>query len=143
MENTARTGWGFWVIVILSLLWNAFGGFDYYMTQSRNPAYMAQFPAEVMSFIDAMPVWAVTAWAIGVWASLLGAILLLIRSRWALTAYAASLLGLAISNGYQFAVGMPDSMMSPAMMVMNLIIWAALIFQLWYAWRCRNRGILR
>ena len=83
MSGQVRPGAGYWIIAVVSLLWNGFGGFDYYMTQSRNAAYLSQFPAEIMQFIDIMPVWATVAWAIGVWGSVLGSILLLLRSGWA------------------------------------------------------------
>jgi hypothetical protein len=32
-----KTPWHLWVVGILSLLWNAFGGYDYTMTQLRDP----------------------------------------------------------------------------------------------------------
>jgi hypothetical protein len=40
-------------------------------------------------------------WALGVWGALAGSMLLLLRSRRAVTAFAASLVGLAVSTGYQ------------------------------------------
>lgn len=142
MAGQVRAGWGYWVIAIISLLWNAFGGFDYYISQTRNPAYLAQFPAEIVTFMDAMPAWVTVAWAIGVWGSVLGSILLLIRSRWAVQAFIASLAGLVASTAYQVAVGMPPSMMTPAMLGMTLVIWAGLLFQIWFARRSAARGIL-
>jgi len=143
MATQARPGWGYWVIAVISLLWNGFGGFDYVMTQMRNPDYLKQFPADIVSFIDAMPGWVTAAWAIGVWASVLGSILLLLRSGWAVPVFWLSLLGLAVSSCYQFYVGVPPSMATPAMIGMTAIIWLALIFQLWFASRSAAKGYLR
>ena len=97
-----------WVVGILSLLWNAFGGYDYTMTQLRDPAYFASVSgqmgmsvAEMNAFFDTFPVWASALWAIGVWGSVLGSILLLMRSRHAATAFLVSLLMQIASFGGQ------------------------------------------
>ena len=39
----SRAPRSFWVVAVLSLLWNAFGVFDYLMTQLGDEAYLAQF----------------------------------------------------------------------------------------------------
>ncbi len=77
----------YWVVAGLSLLWNAFGAVDYTLTKMRNPAYLANFPPEMMAAIDKFPAWMTIFWALGVWGSLLGSVLLLIRSRLAVTAF--------------------------------------------------------
>ena len=56
-----------WVVGALSLAWNAFGAYDYVMTESRNEAYLAMFTPELRAFFDSFPAWAVAAWAIAVW----------------------------------------------------------------------------
>lgn len=132
-----------WVVGIASLLWNAFGAYDYIMTNTRNAAYLAQFPPEMMQIIDGFPVWATVAWACGVWGAVAGSILLLLRSRFAVHAFAVSLAGLAVGQIYQAAIDVPASMRGGAMMVMTLLIWAAAIFLLLYAWRQRKAGVLR
>ena len=35
-QPAAQASWHFWVIAIASLVWNAFGAFDYVMTNTRN-----------------------------------------------------------------------------------------------------------
>lgn len=143
MNGQVRAGGLYWGIAVVSLLWNAFGCVDYYMTQTRNAAYLANFPAEIINFIDGMPIWVHAAWAVGVWGSLLGSILMLARSRWAVTAFALSLAGLAVSTAYQASIGMPASMTTPGMLAMQAVIWVVLIFLLWYARRSQVSGILR
>ena len=138
----AKAPTSFWVIAVLSLLWNAFGCFDYVMTASRNPGYLAQFPPEMINFLDSFPYWATAAWALGVWGSLAGSVLLLLRSRYAVHAFAVSLLGLAASTAYSQTVEVPAAMQTPGMMAMNLVIWAIVLFLLWYAWMQRKAGLL-
>jgi hypothetical protein len=138
-----RAPWYFWPVAVLSLLWNAFGCLDFSMTVTRNPAYLAQFPPEMIDFIDAFPGWAIAAWALGVWGSLAGSVLLLMRTRWAAAAFAVSLLGLALSTVYQITADMPDAMVTGVNLAITLFIWIVLIALLWFSLRMRARGVLR
>jgi hypothetical protein len=84
------------------------------------------------------------AWAIGVWTGVLGSLLLLLRSRWAIHAFAVSLAGLAIATAYQFGSGtMPESLRTRGDMIFTGCLWAVAVFLLWYALRERGRGVLR
>lgn len=139
-----RTPLHLWIVGGLSLLWNAFGAFDYTMTNLRDPGYLANFPPDMMTVIDAMPVWATAAWAFGVWGALLGSVLLLMRSRYAVAAFALSLLGLAAGTLYQWTMpNRPEWMNEPSMIGMNALIWAAAIGFLLYALAMRRKGVLR
>jgi hypothetical protein len=140
---TRPTPAGLWVVALASLLWNGFGAFDFTMTNIRDPGYLAQFPPEVIQMVDAFPLWAMTAWACGVWGALAGSLLLLLRSRYAVHAFALSLAGLAVSTAYQWTLDLPAAMRTPGMIAMNAAIWAGALFLLWYAVRQRKAGVLR
>ena len=131
-----------WIVGFVSLMWNGFGAYDYTMTQIRDPAYLAQFPPEMMQVIDAFPAWAIVTWACGVWGALAGSLLLLVRSRFAVHAFALSLAGLAASQAYQAGLTMPAALTTPAMTAMTVTIWAAAIGFLVYAIRMRRAGAL-
>ena len=85
MESTvapkAQTPWHLWAVGIISLCWNGFGAYDYLMTVTHDANWLAKFPPGAIAIVDAFPAWAVAAWAAGVWVSVLGSLLLLIRSR--------------------------------------------------------------
>lgn len=139
----ATPGRSFWIVAVLSLLWNAFGALDYTLTNLRYAAYLKNFPPEMVQVIDAMPVWTLAAWALGVWGALAGSILLLIRSRFAIHAFAVSLLGLAVSSSYQFTLDLPASLDTKGMNAMMLVIWIIAVGLLLYAIRMRRQGVLR
>lgn len=144
MASSGKTPVHLWIVGILATLWNAFGAFDYLMTQTRNEAYLAGFTDPQRAYFDSFPMWMEATWAFGVWGGLLGALLLLARSRYAVTAFAVSLAGLAISTVYQYVLSAPPTdMMTGAMMGMNVAIWAVAIGLLWYAMRMRRSGVLR
>lgn len=135
-----------WAVGVISLLWNSFGCVDYTMSKLDPSGYMKSVgmgEAEI-AYTQAMPAWLSAFWALGVWGSLLGSVLLLLRSRHAVTAFAGSLLGLAVSQIYQFTdSAMPESMKSPGMMGMTALIWISLLFFLWYSNRMKAAGVLR
>jgi len=89
--------WHIWVVGVLAILWNAGGAFDYVMTQTRNAGYTAAFSDEQWVFFDTMPIWAEAAWAIAIWASVVGSVLILLRSQYAAPVFLASLIAMAIS----------------------------------------------
>lgn len=147
---SARTPAHLWIVGILSLLWNCFGAYDYTMTKMRNMDYLqGMMPGadvdRMLAYLDAMPMYAHFGWGLGVWAGLLGAVLLLMRSRYALWAFSASLIGMALSFGGQYVAGppMPPEMTEGAMKYMPLVIVALGVAQAWYAWRETKAGVLR
>ena len=66
----ARTPGHLWLVGIVSLLWNCFGGYDYVMSMTGNLEYfqMMGFGPTEVAYVAAMPAWAKGLWAIGVWA---------------------------------------------------------------------------
>ena len=76
---------------------------------------------------------------LGVWGAIAGSLLLLMRSRFAVHAFAVSLAGLAASTVYQMSLSGEGAM---PLGVINLLIWAGALFLLWYAVRQRKAGVL-
>ena len=134
-----------WIAGGLSLLWNAFGAFDYTMTQTQNAGYLAQFTAEQRAYFNSFPAWMEAAWAFGVWGALAGSILLLLRSRHAVSAFAVSLLGLLVSTLWQFFLSdvKASDIMPGVVYYINFVIWIAAIALLFYALRMARAGVLR
>src|SRR3954471_6750204 len=102
---SARTPAHLWIVGILSLLWNCFGAYDYTMSHMRDMKYLGSMGMNanaVLAWMDSMPMYAKFGWGLGVWAALLGSVLLLMRSRYALHAFVLSLIGMALSFGGQY-----------------------------------------
>jgi hypothetical protein len=151
MQQTvsARTPAHLWIVGILSFLWNCFGAYDYTMTKTRGAAYIATtMPGmdanAALAWINSMPMYAQVGWALGVWLGLLGAVLLLNRSRWAVWSFGLSLIGALLSLGYQMLLATPlPGMEGPMSKAMPIVIIAFAVFQLWYAQREAKAGVLR
>lgn len=134
-----------WIIGVLSLLWNGFGGFDYLMTMTRNEAYLSQFTDAQLAYFEGFPAWMTACWALGVWGAVAGSLLLLFRNRYAVHAFALSLAGLALSTLYQYVLDDTDlaAIMPEGQQYMVLAIWIVAILLLWYARRQRKNEVLR
>ncbi len=145
----ARTPVHLWIVGILSLLWSCFGAYDYTMTRMRNTDYIASAmpgvdPNTALAWVDSMPLYAQIGWGLGVWLALLGAVLLLMRNRWAVWSYGLSMVGAIMSLGYQIALAPPLPGAQGAMYrVMPYVIIAVSIFLFWYAWTEEKKGVLR
>ncbi|MFC3070291.1 hypothetical protein [Phenylobacterium soli] len=143
--GAAKAPWHFWLVGVIGLIWNAFGGYDYLMTQVKGDAYMqgAGMNAAQIAALHAMPAWAVGAWALGVWGSVAGSVLLLGRSQFAVHAFGVSMAGVAASLAYTHLLSDAGKLMGASGALMNAVIAGAVLFQLWYAWTMAKRGFLR
>ena len=132
LETDANDGtvpWHFWAVVAVALLWNGYGAWDYTSYQLGMSPRIAE--------VDAAPMWATACWALGVWSSFVGAVLMAIRSRHAVTAFLVSLVTAAVSFAWHFSVGIVTTPVLP------LVILAAILFFWWYATKMRGEGVLR
>ena len=148
LDTRARAPWHLWLVGGLSLLWNAFGAYDYLMTRARNMDHLSSMPGvdpnEMLAYIDAFPIWAQIGWGLGVWSALAGSVLLLVRNRWAVLAFILSLVGMVLGLGYQY-VGppAPAGMMEGVMAFMPLVIFLIGVLLLAYALNMRKKGVIR
>lgn len=151
MASTARAKApaSFWIVVVISLIWNAIGANDYLQTHLENREYLAAATAgmgmtvdEMIAYFRSYPIWADAVWALGVWGSVAGSLLLLARSRYALHAFVVSLVGLVLSTIYTFVHPMPGSGAGVTMLVFTLVIFAVLLGLVWYTRRMIARRVI-
>jgi hypothetical protein len=146
---SARTPAHLWIVGGVALLWNCFGAYDYVMTRMHNIAYLASSmpgvdPKAALDWVDGMPMFAQIGWGLGVWGGLAGAILLILRSRFAVWAFAVSMLGIVLSIGYQLAAAPPlAGADGTAYKIMPYFIILAGIALLAYSQWAARRGLLR
>lgn len=142
---SAKAPTSFWIVAGVSLLWNAFGGYDYWMSQTRNEAYLGQMGnvQEILAWIDRFPLWAEIGWGLGVWGSVAGSLLLLARSRHAVSAFLVSLCGAVVSFSGQLANPAPASLEAGIGKFMPFVILGIIAFLYAFARRAAGKGTLR
>jgi len=140
-----RTPIHVWLVGVLSLLWNGGGAYDYLMMQTKNAGYLEMLSDAQMAFMQGVPMWFDIGWAFGVWGSILGSILILLRSRFALHAFGLSLLGMLTTSVYSLLIASPSMMDiagSGALMFSLLIVFVLLVLIV-YTRLMARRGVLR
>ncbi len=147
MTDTMKsaTPWHLWAVGGISLLWNAFGGYDFVMSVTQGETYWraSGMNDAMIAYYNAMPTWMYVPWVLGVWGAVAGSILLLMRNRLAVPAFALSLLGAVGNLAYGLANPMPP--LPEAMAMMSYMPWViALIAAVLagYAWTMGKKGVL-
>lgn len=143
---TRATPWHLWVVGVISLLWNGYGAYLFVMTNTQGDEFLraSGMTQPMIDHFHAMPAWTYAPWTVGVWGAVAGSLLLLLRNRFAVHAFALSLVGAVVSLVYgQFidkAPPAPPEMAVGAYMPYVIVVIAA--FLLWYAWTMRKKGVL-
>ncbi len=139
MNIAAKAPWHLWAVGLITLLWNGVGIMSYMMTRLDMLDRLGMTPDQI-AYFNTFPAWANGLWALGVWGAFLGSVLLLARSRWAVTSLAISIIGLVGTTVFQrFVTEVPEGMSNPAI---DIAIWVITLFMLWYARRMRLQGVL-
>lgn len=94
----------FWIIGGAALVWNLLGFVFYLSEVTRSPEALAAFSEAQQAFLVATPMWATAAYAIAVNAGVLGGLFLLLRKRWAVPMFIASLAGIVVQDLYAFVL---------------------------------------
>lgn len=137
-----RTPWHLWAVGIVGLLWNAFGAYDYLMTQTENAAYMARFTPEQLEYFYGFPTGVVALWAIAVWGGVLGCVLLLLRKRLAAPVFLVSFVCMILTSIYNFALSDGLALMGGAAAAFTVVIFLFALGLWLYARAMARRGVL-
>jgi hypothetical protein len=144
-DQTARgkAPWHLWVIGFVSLFWNGFGAWDYLMTQTQNEGYMSNFTPEQLEFFYGFPAWLVSFWAIAVWGGVLGAVLLLMRKKFAAPVLLASFVCMALTAIRNFGFADGAEIMGTTGAVFSGVIFVFALFLVFYSKAMARNGVLR
>lgn len=150
MKLTPKTPWHLWIVGVLALAWNSYGAWDYIQTKLENREYLSAISEPmgievdaVIAYYNSYPLWANITWGFGVWGSVLGSVLLLVRSRYAAHAFLVSLVSFVLSMVHQFTNPMEGVGDMTIAYIFSAVIFA-IIFGLWYyARRMTAKNVLK
>ncbi|MBC8754865.1 hypothetical protein H2O64_09300 [Kordia sp. YSTF-M3] len=92
-EKTKIPAW-FWVVSIISLLWNIMGVLSFVAHTFISDEALAALPANEKALYGEYPLWTTIVFAIAVFAGTLGAIGLVLKKKWSKMAFIISLLAI-------------------------------------------------
>lgn len=128
----------FWIISIVALLWFLTGVNAYLQQAYRTEWFTSQLNMEQMAAVNDMPAWVTAAFAIAVFAGTLGAIVLLLRKKWARPLFSLSLLGVLLQTVHHLVISNYNEIFGPP--IMPLIAIVVLLFLIWYTKKTVAKG---
>ena len=135
----AKAPWHLWVIGVLSLLWNAAGAYTIMSAQAGSPMDM---DANEIAYYAAQPTWLAALGDIALAAAILAALMLLVRSRWAVSLYGLSIAAIVVADGYDIAAGTSLVLQDQGWLILTCVTTGLAVLQLVYAIAMRKRGVL-
>ena len=132
----------FYIVAVLALLWNLVGAFDYVMTETKNEAYMGQFSAEQLEYFYGFPAWVIAFWALAVWGGVLGAVLLLMRRKLAVTVFLISFLCMVVTSIHNYAIAGGGEIMGSTGLFFSVVIFVVALGLILYARKMARKGLL-
>jgi hypothetical protein len=137
--------WHLWLVGVLGIFWNGYGGYDYVMTKIGGDQYLRDYgmTEPQIEYFHAMPSWMTAVWAIGVWGAILGTILLLLRRKLALPVFIVSFAAFLVSILYQYLLTNGAEINGTLGMIMSAVITAGCLFFIWYSWAMTRSGVLK
>ena len=140
-EGRMHTPVHLWLVGIATLLFNAMGIISY-LTAKLGYMAEARMTPDQIAFMESYPAWASAVWAMGVWGAFAGSVLLLLRSKWAVTAMVVALIGLiGVTIAENVVLDVPADMATP--LGLKAAIWISTLFLLFYTRRMAAAGVLR
>ncbi|MCF2874215.1 MULTISPECIES: hypothetical protein [unclassified Tenacibaculum] len=143
MTNSNKPQKRFWVIAVISLLWNGMGVNQYLQQAYNTDAFKAMYPDEkVMEMVQNTPSWAMTAFALAVFGGFIGSIFLLLRRKLAKPMFLISLVAIVIQMFYNLFMSGAMEVYGPGAVIMPIMVIGFALFILWYTKRSEAKGIL-
>jgi hypothetical protein len=131
--------WYVWGVGALAILWNGFGTVLWGGTSFMPDRFLDGLPAAHREYVSGLPFWSTLTWGLGVLGGVVGSILLLLRNRWAVPAFALSLFGAVANTMVYLTKPPPDGFFN---LPLTVFIVGFALFLFWFAQFIKRRGVL-
>lgn len=131
----------YWIVAGIALVWMLFGVAAWFMDFLGSEAMVAQMTDAQRELYARRPQWIFLLYAVAIFTGLAGAIGLLARKAWAVTAFAVSLVAAIIQFGYTLFVMGAIELLGVATAVPFPVVVLAIGTALWrFSLRAKARG---
>lgn len=139
MNTTNKPAISYWIICIITLIWNLMGVNQYILMAYKSDTVRANLTADKLALIDATPAWATAAFAIAVFSAAIGCIALLVRKKIANTLFIISFIAIAVQN-IDVLIRYDFSEFNAMELAMTFMIPIVGIFLIWYSKNAIDKG---
>ena len=130
----------FWIVGGVFLTWNLIGLMFYYMQVTMTPEVMAANLNDTqIAFMNNTPLWATSAYAIAVNAGVIGALLLLLRKKWALNLFVLSFAGVLVQDFDAFVLSGAIDVWGTSAVYLPTVVIIICVAEIWYSRSVANR----
>jgi len=146
MSNIIRKpGALFWILGIVFLLWNGFGGCGMYIMDKMisDAALLESSGQAVLDARHAYPTWAMASYALAVWVGLLASILYLMRKKLAVILFSISFVTAVICFIPNFMNPVVKAGGGDMYWVMPVTVILLGLFEIWWSRKQARQGVLR
>ena len=130
-----------WWVAAAALVWNLTGLAAFVMQVLQ--VGWSDLPADQLALFQAIPAWATLAFAVATVGGTLGAVGLLLRRRWAVGAFAASLAGIVVQQVHVLGIARVQDVMGASAVGFPLAVLVIAVALLVWSRRLAARGVLR
>lgn len=133
----------FWFVAVLAVVWNLMGVMAYVMHVTVSAQTLASMGEAERLLYETTPAWVIAAFAIAVFAGTAGSIALLLRQRWAIAAFALSLVGLFVQFGHTFFLSNAVEVLGAGIAAMPVLVTLIALLLFWFSRVWADRHWLR
>lgn len=130
------------VVGAIALAWNLVGVAMFAVYLAMTPEQLAALPPEQSQVYAAVPAWFDASYGTAVVAGVLGSLALLLHRRWAVAAYAVSLLAVIVQMATVYLMTPAWALAGAKSLPMTVLVIAVAVFLLWYARAAAKAGRL-
>ncbi len=133
MNPSVKPPLWFWAVSAAMLLWNGLGAMAYVADATITADALNALPDAERALRASRPAWATAAFAVAVFVGVVGCLLLLVRSRWALQMLVLSLPGVAVQMTHAFLIADSYEVYGPPGLIMPALVLTFSLFLVWFA----------
>ena len=143
MTNTNKPNTVFWIIGVITLIWNGLGIANYLQQAYKPASFLENFSADQITLLDGLPVWMTALFAIAVFAGTLGCVALLLRKKIAVVLFLMSFLAATVQQLYWiFGTNATEVFSESLPYTMPILVIIVAAFLVWYSKDQKRKGIL-
>ncbi len=120
-QSTKPPVW-FWIVSVVSLLWNGMGVNAYLAQAYMTAEDLAALPLDRQALYENYPAWATAAFAIAVFGGTIASVLLLVRKKLAHLLFVISLIGVLVQNTHSFFLSDTVAVMGAQAIIFPLLV---------------------
>ena len=121
-KTTVKPPMWFWIISVLSLLWNLIGVVQYLAQAYMGVEELESISQEQRIAFESQPSWVTGAFAVAVWGGALGCLFLLLRKKWAVPVLGISLIGIIAQVSYNLFISNNFELYGAQAVIMPIVI---------------------